>query len=48
MPALPNECRRCGANGFIGNRLVEWLVLHDLATVRPLVRSFRGMARRPV
>jgi 2-alkyl-3-oxoalkanoate reductase len=44
MPALPNVAV-AGANGFIGNRLVEWLVLHELATVRPLVRSFRGMAR---
>jgi nucleoside-diphosphate-sugar epimerase len=44
MPCLLNVAV-VGANGFIGNRLVEWLVLHDLATVRPLVRSFRGMAR---
>jgi nucleoside-diphosphate-sugar epimerase len=34
-----------GANGFIGNRLVEWLVLRDLAAVRPFVRSFGAMAR---
>ncbi len=34
-----------GANGFIGSRLVEWLVLHDLANVRPIVRTFKGMAR---
>jgi nucleoside-diphosphate-sugar epimerase len=34
-----------GANGFIGNRLVERLVLQDLAIVRPLVRSFQGMSR---
>lgn len=34
-----------GASGFIGSQLVEWLVLRDLATVRPIVRSFKGMAR---
>ena len=34
-----------GASGFIGSRLVEWLVLRDLAEVRPFVRSFRGLAR---
>jgi nucleoside-diphosphate-sugar epimerase len=34
-----------GANGFIGSRLVENLVLADLAEVRPIVRSFNGMVR---
>jgi nucleoside-diphosphate-sugar epimerase len=34
-----------GASGFIGSRLVEWLVLRNLANVRPIVRSFKGMAR---
>lgn len=34
-----------GASGFIGGRLVEWLVLRNLAEVRPVVRSFRGLAR---
>ena len=34
-----------GASGFIGNRLVEWLILSDLAMPRPIVRSFKGMAR---
>ena len=34
-----------GASGFIGSRLVEWLVLRNLAKVRPIVRSFKGMAR---
>lgn len=34
-----------GANGFIGSRLVESLMLSDLAEVRPLVRSYSGMVR---
>ncbi len=34
-----------GANGFIGHRLVEWLTLLNVAEVRPLVRSFAGLAR---
>ena len=34
-----------GASGFIGSRLVEWLILRNLANVRPIVRSFKGMAR---
>ena len=34
-----------GSSGFIGTRLIQWLVLHDLAKVRPIVRSFKGMAR---
>ena len=34
-----------GASGFIGSRLVEWLVLRDLANARPIVRSLKGMAR---
>src|SRR5713226_2790885 len=34
-----------GASGFIGSRLVEWLVLRDLAEVRPILRSFKGLAR---
>jgi 2-alkyl-3-oxoalkanoate reductase len=34
-----------GASGFIGSRVVEWLVLRNLANVRPIVRSFKGMAR---
>jgi 2-alkyl-3-oxoalkanoate reductase len=34
-----------GASGFIGNRLAEWLVLNDMADVRAIVRSFRGLAR---
>ena len=34
-----------GAGGFIGSRLVEWLILRDLAKVRPIVHTFRGMAR---
>lgn len=34
-----------GASGFIGSRLVEWLALRDLAHVRPIVRSFKSMAR---
>jgi nucleoside-diphosphate-sugar epimerase len=34
-----------GASGFIGSRLVEWLVLRNLANVRPIVRTFKGMAR---
>jgi len=34
-----------GANGFIGGRLAEWLVLQNLATVRPIVRSYKGLAR---
>jgi len=34
-----------GASGFIGGRLTESLVLNDLAEVRPIVRSFRGLSR---
>jgi nucleoside-diphosphate-sugar epimerase len=34
-----------GASGFIGSRLVEWLALRDLAYIRPIVRSYKGMAR---
>jgi nucleoside-diphosphate-sugar epimerase len=34
-----------GASGFVGSRLVERLVLRDLATVRPITRSFKGHAR---
>lgn len=34
-----------GANGFIGGRLAEWLILHDRAQVRPIVRSYNGMVR---
>lgn len=34
-----------GASGFIGGRLVEWLALHDFADLRPIVRSFKSMAR---
>jgi nucleoside-diphosphate-sugar epimerase len=34
-----------GASGFIGSRLVERLVLRNLANVRPIVRTFKGMAR---
>jgi nucleoside-diphosphate-sugar epimerase len=34
-----------GASGFIGSRLVEWLVFNNLAEVRPIVRSWEGMAR---
>jgi nucleoside-diphosphate-sugar epimerase len=34
-----------GAGGFIGSRFAEWLVLRDLASVRPIVRSFRGLGR---
>jgi nucleoside-diphosphate-sugar epimerase len=34
-----------GGSGFIGSRLVEWLILNDLAEVRPIVRSFRGLSR---
>lgn len=34
-----------GANGFIGSRLVERLVLCDLAEVRPIVRSYNGLVR---
>jgi nucleoside-diphosphate-sugar epimerase len=34
-----------GGSGFIGSRLVEWLILNDLAKVRPIVRSFRGLSR---
>lgn len=34
-----------GASGFIGYRLAEWLVLRELADVRPIVRSFKGFAR---
>lgn len=34
-----------GASGFIGSRLVEWLALRDLAHIRPILRSFKSMAR---
>jgi nucleoside-diphosphate-sugar epimerase len=34
-----------GAGGFIGYRLTEYLLLNDLAIPRPVVRSFRSMAR---
>lgn len=34
-----------GANGFIGNRLVEWLYLNNHAIVRPVVRSYKSMVR---
>jgi 2-alkyl-3-oxoalkanoate reductase len=34
-----------GASGFIGNRLTESLLFNDLAAVRPIVRSYRGLAR---
>ncbi len=34
-----------GAGGFIGYRFTEWLLLRKLAHVRPIVRSFRGLAR---
>jgi len=34
-----------GTGGFIGSRLAEYLVLRDLATVRPITRSFKGHAR---
>lgn len=34
-----------GASGFIGGRLTESLLLQELATVRPVVRSFRSLAR---
>ena len=41
---LPNVAV-LGANGFVGFRLVEWLILHQLAHVRPIVRSFQSLAR---
>jgi len=34
-----------GAGGFIGYRLTEYLLLNQLAVPRPVVRSFRSMAR---
>jgi nucleoside-diphosphate-sugar epimerase len=34
-----------GANGFIGYRLTEYLLLNDVAVPRPVVRSYRSMAR---
>lgn len=34
-----------GASGFIGSRLTESLLLNDLASVRPIVRSYRGLSR---
>jgi nucleoside-diphosphate-sugar epimerase len=34
-----------GANGFIGYRLTEYLLLNDVAVPRPIVRSYRSMAR---
>lgn len=44
MPNQP-QVAILGPSGFIGSRLVEWVVLRNLATVRPIVRSFKGMAR---
>src|SRR5438034_810323 len=34
-----------GAGGFIGYRLMEYLLLNDLAAPRPVVRSLRSLAR---
>src|SRR5262245_16063921 len=34
-----------GASGFIGYRLTEYLLLNGVAVPRPVVRSFRSMAR---
>ena len=34
-----------GGGGFVGYRLSEYLVLHELAIPRPIVRGFRSMAR---
>ncbi|MEB3119668.1 MAG: NAD(P)-dependent oxidoreductase [Snowella sp.] len=34
-----------GANGFVGFRLVEWLTFHQLANVRPIVRSLSSLAK---
>jgi nucleoside-diphosphate-sugar epimerase len=34
-----------GAGGFIGYRLTEYLLLNEVAVPRPIVRSFRSMAR---
>ena len=34
-----------GAGGFIGYRLTEYLLLNEKAIPRPIVRSFRSMAR---
>lgn len=34
-----------GANGFIGGRAVEMLHLNSLAEMRPVVRSYAGLAR---
>lgn len=34
-----------GASGFIGQRLTESLLLRGMASPRPIVRSFRSMAR---
>jgi nucleoside-diphosphate-sugar epimerase len=44
MPARP-VVAVLGANGFIGSRLVEWLLWNDVATVRPIVRSINSMVR---
>lgn len=44
MCNLPNVAV-LGANGFVGFRLIEWLVLHQLAHIRPIVRSFQSLAR---
>ena len=46
MPALPNVVPLRGER--IHRQSPGREHAHDLATVRPLVRSFRGMARRPV
>lgn len=34
-----------GASGFIGTQLLEWLRLNDVAEVRPVVRSYKSLAR---
>lgn len=34
-----------GANGFVGSRLVETLLLEDAARIVPIVRNFAGLAR---
>ncbi|HEX6978626.1 MAG TPA: NAD-dependent epimerase/dehydratase family protein [Alphaproteobacteria bacterium] len=34
-----------GANGFVGSRLVEKLLLEDAARIVPIVRNFAGLAR---
>jgi 2-alkyl-3-oxoalkanoate reductase len=40
-----NQYAILGANGFIGYRLTEYLVLNEVAAPRPIVRSFRSIAR---